>query len=110
MAAMNDSTKRKEQIEKKSSRPIVGAVGVVQTPGELEQEIAETTQFWQDAVTQLRGESFQSIEEAVERVVELASQKVGSIADGESTKAFMREALLGSEEVLETLKETLSIK
>ena len=112
MAAMNDSTKRKaeEKSQKKSSKVIAGAVGAVDAPGDLERELNEVTDYWKEAVSELRGEEFETVESAVDRVVQLASSKLEGVADNKATQEFMKQALLSSDEVIQTLTSTLQIK
>ncbi len=107
---MNDSTKKKEKKVFKSSHKVVGSVGVVETPNQLNDEQAEKQDFWQDSIQSLKDEIFLDIDEAVDRVVELTSEKIGVLPGEAETKAFMKESLLTNDEVIEILRSSLQFR
>jgi hypothetical protein len=115
MAKKRDSLKRVQEDEQKS-RPrvdhekVIGAVGVPETPTDSQRRMAEKTAYWLDAVTQLRGKSFHSVESAIDRIVEIVIEKMNSLDGGPAMQEFMRESLRESPEVIEVLTETLDIK
>lgn len=109
---MNDSVKKKhlESTEKTSRKVLQSSITGVGSNGELSNELATLTAYWTESVQQIRGEEFCSIEDAIKRVVELAADKLGEVAAGEDTRAFMYDMLLSSEEVVEILRASLVIR
>ncbi|MCI5065289.1 hypothetical protein MRY87_06160 [bacterium] len=115
MAKKRDSLKRVQEDDSRGPsrvdrEKVIGSVGVPETPTGFQHRMAETTAYWLDAVTQLRGESFPDIESAIDRIVEIVVEKMKSLDGGSEMKAFMKESLWDSPEVVEVLVETLDIK
>ncbi|MCB0328771.1 MAG: hypothetical protein KDD70_03885 [Bdellovibrionales bacterium] len=114
---MKDSTKKNEEEQQKAkpgSTVRAGSSAKVAerafTPQQIQDEIDETAIYWKNAVLMLQGEEFDSLNDAVDRVVELASERLGELANDENTQAFMRSALLQSEEVVNILQTNLNIR
>ena len=107
---MNDSTKKKTKKVFKSSHKVVGSVGVVETASQLDDELAEKQDFWKDSIQSLKDEVFLDIDAAIERVVELTSEKIGVLPGEADTKAFMKESLLTNDEVIEILRSSLQFR
>jgi hypothetical protein len=108
---MKKSTKEKVHIENKpkKGKVLVKPIGAVETPSQIETELAERMEFWQEAIETLKSESFPNIEVAVDRVVELASKKMGAIAASKDTKEFMKDTIMDNEEILDVLTAQLKV-
>lgn len=109
---MSDSLKKKnrESTDKPTRKVLQRSIADVDPTRELSSELSALTTYWAESIQQLRGEEFGSIEDAIKRVVELAADKLGEIAAGDDTRAFMYDMLLSSEEVIEILRSSLIIR
>ena|GEM_PF-3127787 len=112
MASMNDSTKKKkdDSADLSDRKVLKRSLDDSVQQKSLQSELTEMTAYWGEAVQQLKGEQFASLEDAIKRVVELAANKIGNIAADSETRQFMYEMLISSEEVVDILRTSLDIQ
>jgi hypothetical protein len=79
-------------------------------PKDLKEKQASRKEFWKESLTILQNEKFNSIDDAVERVVELSLSKLGeNYNNNEEMKELIIDSIKSDPVMLEQLKQVLNI-